>query len=322
MRSSLVFAFATLLASSAACANGSNASSPGCVDTGGTSSAIIGGTVASMYPEAILVDMYQNGQMAAACSGSLIAPQVVLTAGHCVDGFDEWHIKAPFAKNQTAVSYDAETYDWNEGDAEVVNPDHHDVALIYLPSPIVISSYPQIAQVPVSTEPVVNIGRIQDGTFSQTALFVGDPIYLYDGTYQGFPYDYTSSVVIQSGDSGGPDEIAGANPHMIVSVNSGAGDDSQVWARVDLLYDWIEQNVQLHGGDTPPPSTTTIDAGPGTKQDAGKASPDPSSHPPSYTGDSDGDDDGTQGDGDGDDSTDLGQDAGAALGSGTSPCAH
>lgn len=51
-----------------------------------TSAPIIGGTTASAYPEAVLLDMYKAGASypSMICSASVIAPRVVLTAGHCV----------------------------------------------------------------------------------------------------------------------------------------------------------------------------------------------------------------------------------------------
>src|SRR5689334_21382025 len=67
-------------------------------------SAIVNGSTASSYTEAVLIDMYRNGQIAASCSGSVVAPQVVLTAGHCVDGFTGWRVRAPYAKGQTVTS--------------------------------------------------------------------------------------------------------------------------------------------------------------------------------------------------------------------------
>src|SRR4051812_49306574 len=65
------------------------------VDRNGRS--IIGGSKASAYPEAILLDLYKGGQLQGYCSASLIAPQVVLTAGHCVFQFDSWNVTAPYA---------------------------------------------------------------------------------------------------------------------------------------------------------------------------------------------------------------------------------
>lgn len=216
----------------------------------GVSQPIVGGTPAGAYPEAALVDMYKGGQLTAYCSGSVIAPQVVLTAGHCVDGFDGWRVTAPYASggSQSANSSSGTTYDWNEHGSETVNPNHHDIGLVFLSSAI-DTTYPALAnsQIPDGSK-VVNVGRIQDGSLSTTDLFKGSAVTVSDATSSGFPFDYVSNDIIQSGDSGGPDFLPGSAPHTIVSVNSGAGSGTQVLARVDLLSSWIQQQIAAHGG--------------------------------------------------------------------------
>ncbi|MEO7092767.1 MAG: trypsin-like serine protease, partial [Polyangiales bacterium] len=224
-----------------------------------TASPIIGASKASAYPEAAIVDMYRGGVLQAACSGSVIAPQVVLTAGHCVDGFDGWRIRAPYTSSgvQTAQSSGGITYDWKEGGSETVNPNHHDVGLIFLETAITLATYPTLATAPVANgSKVYNLGRINNGVMSNTDMFIGAAVSVSDAKSSGFPYDYISTDIIQSGDSGGPDILAGT--HQIVAVNSGAGGSTQVLARVDLLSSWIQSNIASHGGSggggtTPPP---------------------------------------------------------------------
>ncbi len=213
-----------------------------------TARPIKGGTTASAYPEAVLVDMKQGGYVTSICSGSLIAPRVVLTAGHCVYGFDGWNVTAPFASGQKASSTSGVTYDW-ANDGEYVDPNMHDIGLVFLSKDIKLAQYPKIAkQGLASGSKIVNIGRIQNGQASYTKLFVSAPISVKSGSSYGFPFDYVSTEIIESGDSGGPDMLPGPAPHTIVSVNSGAGGGTEVLARVDLLASWIEGQIAAHGG--------------------------------------------------------------------------
>jgi hypothetical protein len=220
--------------------------------TGQVSSAIIGGTVASNYPEAALVDMLQNGQQFAACSGVVVSPYVVMTAGHCIAAATDWNITAPYASGQTAHASSGAVYDYYPPvGSETVDPDFHDVGVVILDTAIGLVQYPVVAAQPLENgAEVVNIGRIQNGNFSSTDLFVGPPVAISDGTSVGYPYDYQAPDVIESGDSGGPVEtLAGG---VVVAVNSGGGggqyEDIEVLARVDLVYGWIQQQIQANGG--------------------------------------------------------------------------
>jgi hypothetical protein len=193
----------------------------------------------------------------AACSASVIAPKVVLTAGHCVAGFNGWSVRAPFAQNQATTTSSGETFDWTDNGSETVDPNAHDIGLIYLNTAITLSQYPVLADraVPDGSS-VVNIGRINNGTLSNSALFVSKAITVRNASRSGFPFDYIATEVIESGDSGGPDELPGtALPHTVVAVNSGAGGGTEVLARVDLLKSWISDKIAAHGGGgvTPPP---------------------------------------------------------------------
>jgi hypothetical protein len=218
-----------------------------------SSGPIVGGEPATDFEEAVLVDLLHQGVQYAACSGSVIAPGVVLTAGHCVVGATDWNVTAPYAGGQTVHASGGTTFDY-DSTSEDVDPGEHDIGLVFLDSPIALHAYPAVAAEPLSGGPsVVNIGRIQDGQFSTTDLFVSSPIPVTDGSSVGYPYDYSATDVIEAGDSGGPDEVTGTSPHLIVSVNSGGG-PTEVLARTDLVYGWIEQQIASHGGGGAPPS--------------------------------------------------------------------
>jgi hypothetical protein len=214
-----------------------------------SSEPIVHGVPASGYPEAVLVDSVRWGKPWR-CVGAVIAPKVVLTAGHCVVGVSSSRITAPFAKGQKANGVKFLSFDWKDTSGYIV-PDQHDVALIVLDAPIQLASYPKVAstQIPDGTL-ALNVGRIQNGDASKNSLFVSQPLALRDGTPSGWKYNYLSAEVIQSGDSGGPVVLEGAAPHTIVAVNSASGNGTQFLARVDLLADWIAGHVAAVG--TPP----------------------------------------------------------------------
>lgn len=208
--------------------------------------AIVGGSKATAYPESVLINMKQNGVVTSACSGSVIAPKVVLTAGHCVYGFNGWDVIAPYASGQKASAKTAATYDWTNA-SETVDPNMHDIGLVFLDKAITLTTYPTLAKTPLSNgSQVVNIGRINNGVMSSTNLYVSKAITVNNASSYGYPFDYIAKEVIESGDSGGPDLIPGT--HTIVAVNSGGGGGTEVLARVDLLYTWIQNQVAAHGG--------------------------------------------------------------------------
>ncbi|MBM4377277.1 MAG: trypsin-like serine protease [Deltaproteobacteria bacterium] len=224
------------------------------------SAPIINGTPATAYPEAVLVNGWRSDGSGWSCSGSMIAPRVVLTAGHCIVGIASAEVVAPNAGKQKAYAESFLTYDWTTTSKYIV-ADQHDVALIVTSTPIVLGSYPILASKPVSQgTKAINVGRVRNGNVSSSQLYVGAPISLNYGGAWGYPYAYASAEIIQSGDSGGPDFLVGAPVHTIVAVNSGGGGGFQLLARVDLVYDWIQARlaeVAVPAPPTPPPPAST-----------------------------------------------------------------
>ena len=238
----------------------------------GTSS-IIGGVEARRHEHAALVDI-DRGTIGGACSGSVIAPRVVLTAGHCIVGALGFTVSAPYAGAgiRQRVRGRGVVYDYRET-ANRVNPNQHDVGLILLEAPIRLTTYPRLQRSPlVADTPITKIGRIQNGRLSNTSLFESRPMRVVDGRGYGYPFSYVSSEVIQSGDSGGPDVIAQSDPPIIVAVNSGAGGGTEILARVDLMTAWIDQQVVANGGYAKPGDAGTdasADASPDAAMEAG-----------------------------------------------------
>jgi hypothetical protein len=226
-----------------------------------TTSAIVDGSPATLYPEGVLLLMSRNGDPTGECSGAVIAPRVVLTAGHCVATYTSWSLRAPFA-NQSAQATAAETFDWKSDGTNHVKASQHDVGLVYLDTPIDLPAYPALpgADAPDGTD-VVNIGRVHDGSVS-ASLFISQPLGLSSGAKAGYPFDYITAPIIQDGDSGGPVEVPGVTPHVIVAVNSGVTNGAEYLARVDLLTSWIQDRIAAHGGGGAPESPAAIPATP------------------------------------------------------------
>jgi hypothetical protein len=219
---------------------------------------ILGGTEATAFPEAVLVDLKWNGEVIGICSGALVAPKVVLTAGHCVVGANGWRVRAPFASDQVADSSAGATYDYTS-DGETVPFDQHDVGLVFLDAPIALPAYPTLdARGLPDGSQLVNIGRLRDGQASDSTLYVSAVLTIESAARAGYPYAYLAEETIQPGDSGGPAIIPAT--HMIAAVNSGAGGGIEVLARVDLVEGWIQQQIGSHGGSG---STSTAGEGGG-----------------------------------------------------------
>ncbi len=208
---------------------------------------IRGGTPASEFPEAATIDIsFANPGVRGTCSGAVIAPRVVLTAGHCIVFAREgqtatsWLVTAPFAGGQAAVATRAITDFFDTGPDPFT--DSLDVGLLVLDAPISLSSYPSVAGSPQPDGTFVSVlGRVQGGQQTATVFKTATPLALRDGAPLGRPLTYRIPGLLESGDSGGPAIAFGT--HTIVAVNSASRGNDAFLARAELFANKIQDAI-------------------------------------------------------------------------------
>src|SRR5665213_3383028 len=152
-------------------------------------SAIQHGLPATAFPEAVVV----TASGFVTCSGVLLSPTVVLTAGHCSLGstvaasFDVIAPNAPDASGKAQTAHASRDFSPYNKDVKTSS----DMRMVFLDSPITIATYPSIAPAEVAAgTKVVDIGRALDGTITQSDYVSGEVVISGDATSLGLPFNY------------------------------------------------------------------------------------------------------------------------------------
>lgn len=98
-------------------------------------------STSSALSSSVAVDFYRGSMLTGACSGTLLAPNVVLTSRHCSTGGNAVRVTAPGAGGATTTAARIFRYAWDpNSDASV----QHDFAVLVLRSPIRLKTYPTL----------------------------------------------------------------------------------------------------------------------------------------------------------------------------------
>jgi hypothetical protein len=235
----------------AACGNANFEATPGAEALSAARSPIINGTPTSSWPA---IGALVTGANDSFCSCTLIAPDWVLTAGHCAN------VVSPVGFFVGAKTTDSDGLVFPV-DAQHPHPgfDLHaavfnDVALLHLLEPA-----DGVTPLPVNTEPVAvgeeitNVGfgvNVAPHEGSGSKRFAKTEITSVDDTQFTFEVNAEGQLVC-FGDSGGPDLVTAGGQERIAGVHSTVTNDmcdaGATSTRVDAYASWITKTMAAGG---------------------------------------------------------------------------
>lgn len=265
----------------------------------GAQASIVGGRAASIaeFPSLAFIEA-REGKHGFACSGTVVAPRVILTAAHCVEEIEKGTI-TPAANYAVAtgvtdpseaqignVFHVAETHVFPGFDPGIL---HGDAAILILSTPTSAPPIPMAgatdAGIYAGGAPVQLVGwgltsakaKEEPGGLRATEMLVQTPTSCKQKTRTFYPpYSEAAQVCLLAttrasggcfGDSGGPaiGQRADGTPVEVGITSTGGPNCStrlpNVLTRVDYVSTWVSQWIAaVESGAPPPAGATTVPA--------------------------------------------------------------